>query len=109
MGSAREMENVGAGWGEVSTCGPPGACAQSVGASSHGAVCKCGAGQGSMGKQAWRRLDTRAGAGCAFLGAGQGERSRQMQALQEMCRVKTIPGIGGVTIFIISLSGFGAS
>ena len=46
-----------------------------------------------------------AGAGCAFLGAGQGERSRQMQALQEMCRVKTIPGIGGVTIFIISLSG----
>ena len=61
MGSDREMENVGAGWGEVSTCGPPGACAQSVGASSHGAVCKCGAGQGSMGKQVWRRLDTRAG------------------------------------------------
>ena len=110
MGSDREMENVGAGWGEVSTCGPPGACAQSVGASSHGAVCKCGTGQGSMGKQeAGYQGRTPAGAGCAFLGAGQGERSRQMQALQEMCRVKTIPGIGGVTVFITSLSGFGAS
>lgn len=31
MGSDREMENVGAGWAEGSTCGPPGACVQSVG------------------------------------------------------------------------------
>jgi hypothetical protein len=30
-----------------------------------------------------------------------GERSRQMQAVKEMCRVKAITGTGGVTIFII--------
>lgn len=49
------------------------------------------------------------GADWAFIGSGQGERSRQIQAVQEICRVKAIPEIGGVTIFIVNLSGFGAS